>query len=81
MIRLVAQSELTPSRMSTSRAVFELARQNLASLGIDSDADLDLYTAVVGGLVDAQHANDAGGDRYSRLLDRAIQMYADHVGL
>jgi AcrR family transcriptional regulator len=79
--RISADFEPSPEAYAPSVATFELARQNLASVGIDSDADLDLYTAMVGGLVDAQHANDPGGDRYSRLLDRAIQMYADHIGL
>jgi hypothetical protein len=33
------------------------------------------------GLIDAQQANDPGGDRWSRLLDRAIDMFADNVGI
>ena len=45
-----------------------------------SEADLDLFSAVVGGLVDAQLANDPGGDRYARQFDRAIDMLADHFG-
>jgi AcrR family transcriptional regulator len=79
--RISADFEPSADAYAPSVATFELARQNLSGIGIDSDADLDLYTAVVGGLVDAQLANDPGGDRYSRLIDRAIQMYADHLGL
>ena len=79
--RISADFEPSAEAYAPSVATFELARQNLAGLGINSDADLDLYTAMVGGLVDAQHANDPGGDRYARLLDRAIQMYVDHIGL
>src|ERR1044071_292715 len=33
-----------------------------------------------GCLVDAQLANDPGGDRYARQFDRAIGMLADHFG-
>ena len=44
-------------------------------------ADLDLCVAVVGGLIDAQLANDPGGDRWSGLLDRAIDMLADNLGI
>jgi hypothetical protein len=47
---------------------------------VTAEADLDLYAAVVGGLVDAQLANDPGGDRFARQLDRAIGMLADHFG-
>ena len=40
-----------------------------------------LFVALVGGMVDAQLANDPGGERWSRLLDRAIEMFADDVGI
>ena len=44
-------------------------------------ADIDLCVAVIGGLIDAQLANDPGGDRWRRLLDRAIDMFADNLGV
>ena len=40
-----------------------------------------LYTALIAGLVDQQWANDPGGSRWARLLDRAIDMYADNLDL
>jgi AcrR family transcriptional regulator len=80
-VRISADFEPSAEAYAPSIATFELGRQHLASIGIDSDADMDLCAALIGGLVDAQLANDPGGDRYSRLLDRAAQMFADHVGL
>ena len=62
-------------------AVIRLLRERVASYGISRDQDVDLFTAIIGGLVDAQLANDPGGERYARLLDRAIDMYADNLGL
>jgi len=62
-------------------AVIRLLRERIASYGISRDQDVDLFTAIVGGLVDGQLANDPGGGRYARLLDRAIDMYADNLGL
>jgi AcrR family transcriptional regulator len=62
-------------------AVIRLLRERVASYGISRDQDVDLFTAIVGGLVDGQLANDPGGRRYARLLDRAIDMYADNLGL
>jgi hypothetical protein len=53
----------------------------MAGLGVTSNADVDLFTALVSGLVDQQWANDPGGTRWARLIDRAIDMYADAVGL
>ena len=62
-------------------AVISLLRERVASYGISRDQDVDLYTAIIGGLIDGQLANDPGGERYARLLDRAINMYADNLGL
>jgi AcrR family transcriptional regulator len=62
-------------------AVIRLLRERVAAYGISRGQDVDLFTAIVGGLVDGQLANDPGGERYARLLDRAIDMYADNLGL
>jgi AcrR family transcriptional regulator len=61
--------------------VFERFRAELAAIGITDDADADLFTALVAGLVDQQWANDPGGTRWARLLDRAVDMYADALAL
>jgi AcrR family transcriptional regulator len=75
--------DFVPSEQSYAPAVevIQLLRERLASYGVSRDQDVDLFTAIVGGLVDGQLANDPGGDRYARLLDRAIDMYADNLGL
>jgi AcrR family transcriptional regulator len=61
--------------------VLERARAYLAACGVHRADHFDLYTALVGGLVDAQQANDPGGDWWSQLLDQAMDMFADHAGL
>ena len=73
----------TPSHESYAIAVEVLdeLHQLLDRFGIRDPAAPDLYTALVCGLVDQQWANDPGGDRWRRLLDRAIDMYADEMGL
>jgi AcrR family transcriptional regulator len=73
----------TPSPESYAPAVrvVERFRSVMARMGITDDADVDLFFAVVGGLADAQWANDPGGTRYARLLDRAVDMYADALHL
>jgi hypothetical protein len=58
-----------------------LFRKRLALIGVDSDADADLCVAIVGGLIDAQLANDPGGLRWIRQLPRAMDMFADEVRL
>lgn len=53
----------------------------LAAHGVTERADFDIWISLLGGLIDQQLANDPGGDRFSRLLERAIDMFADAVGL
>jgi AcrR family transcriptional regulator len=75
--------DFAPSEQAYAPAVevLELLGSELARLGLPGQAERDLCVAVVGGLVDAQQANDPGGDRWSLLLDRAVDMFADEVGL
>jgi AcrR family transcriptional regulator len=72
-----------PSEQSYAPAVaaVRLLRERVTPYGISRDQDIDLYTAIVGGLVDGQLANNPGGRRYARLLGRAVDMYADNLGL
>lgn len=71
----------SPASYAQAVAVLERARGHLAERGVDDPADVDLFTALIGGLIDAQQANDPGGDRWARLLDTAMDMFADHAGL
>ena len=52
--------------------VMDLLRRTLNRLGITEDADVDLFLALGGGLLDRQFANDPGGDRWIRQLPRVI---------
>ena len=72
-----------PSAESYAPAVAALGlfREQLAGIGITREEDVDLSTALMGGLVDAQLANDPGGDRWARLVERTTEMFADNVGL
>ncbi len=70
----------TPSEESwaLARAAYDHVMAPLAHVGLGDQADLDLVTAVVRGLVDQQLANDPGGDRWVKLLDSALDMLAAH---
>lgn len=50
-----------------------------AAAGIIESADLDLYTAVTGGLAAQQMANDPQGDRWRQLVPRAVRMILTDV--
>jgi AcrR family transcriptional regulator len=75
--------DFTPSEEAYRPAVecYEIMRSALAEIGIHRQADLDMYTALLGGLVNQQLANDPGGDRWRVLLPRALTMLADDLGL
>jgi AcrR family transcriptional regulator len=71
----------SPEAYAPSIAIYEGMTALLRRLGIQDPAAGDLYTALISGLVEQQLANDPGGDRWSRLLDRAIDMYADEMNV
>jgi AcrR family transcriptional regulator len=79
--RTIVDFEPSAEAYAPAVATLEVLRTALAAHGVTRQADIDLYVAVVGGLIDAQLANDPGGDRWSRLLDRAIDMLADNLGI
>jgi AcrR family transcriptional regulator len=79
--RVVPGFEPSAASYAPSLAVMELLREQMRDIGVADDGAVDLWVAVVGGLVEGQLANDPGGDRYRRLLERAVDMFADHVGV
>ncbi len=73
----------TPSAEAYAPAVqvIERLRQTLAKAGVRDDQAMDLFTALISGLVSQQLANEPGGQRWQRLIGRAIDMYADELNL
>lgn len=75
--------DFTPSEDAYRSSVecYGIMRSVLSEIGIRRQADLDLYTALVGGLVNQQLANDPKGDRWRALLPRALALFADDLDL
>ena len=65
-----------PSAEAYEPAVRALAatRERLAAAGLTDPVILDLWTALLSGLINQQNSNDPGGDRWLRLLDDALDM-------
>lgn len=59
-----------------SLRVGELALNAFAEIGITDPAALDLWSALLSGLVSQQASNDPGGERWRRLLEDAVDMFA-----
>ena len=69
-----------PSPGSYAPAVRALAgaRAWLALNGITEERHVDMWTALITGLVDQQVSNDPGGDRWTRLIDESVAMFLTH---
>lgn len=79
--RTIVDFEPSAEAYAPAVATLDVLRAGLAAHHITRQDDIDLYVALVGGLVDAQLANDPGGDRWSRLLERAVDMLADNLDI
>ena len=79
--RMVLDFQPSQESYAPSQQVMALMRQRLDVIGAPDDDEADLCVAIVGGLIDAQLANDPGGQRWVRQLPRAMDMFADEVGL
>jgi AcrR family transcriptional regulator len=75
--------DFTPSEEAYRPSVecYGIMRSVLSEIGIRRQADLDMYTALTGGFVNQQLANDPKGDRWRALLPRALTLFADDLGL
>jgi AcrR family transcriptional regulator len=78
-MRTIPDFEPSPESYAAAVEVFSKGRSVLTAAGLGDDADFDLWTALVAGLASQQLANDPGGDRYIRLIDDAVVMFAEHV--
>ena len=77
-VRTLPNFQPSPRAYEASLRTYALMSQHLP---ITEQADIDIYTALVAGLVSQQLANDPGGQRWRRLLPRVITMFADDLGL
>lgn len=68
--------DFVPSDESYAVALdaYQRSLGRLQRIGITDPAAMDLWTAVMTGLTDQQISNDPGGDRWERLIDRAVEM-------
>lgn len=72
--RTIPDFEPSAESWAVAEEAYELMRERLAPIGVRDQATLDLWSAVMTGLTDQQISNDPGGDRWTRLVDRAVDM-------
>jgi AcrR family transcriptional regulator len=70
--------EPTPESYAPAVRALAGARDMLARNGITEAQHLDLWTALLTGLVGQQVSNDPGGERWARLIDESVAMFLGH---
>jgi AcrR family transcriptional regulator len=79
--RTIPGFEPSPDSYAPAVRVLEAAYVVAAERGVTDPDDVAILLALLGGLIDQQIANDPGGDRSSRLLPRAVDMWCDGLGI
>ncbi len=79
--RTVAGFEPSREAYEPSQRVMGNALALFAEAGVTDRGDIEIWFSLIGGLIDQQLANDPTGDSRRRLLERAMTMWADSVGL
>ncbi|GAA3176621.1 TetR/AcrR family transcriptional regulator [Blastococcus jejuensis] len=75
-LRTIPGFEPSEPSYALAREVLDRMVPVLAAAGAGAPEQVDLWTALVGGLAAQQVSNDPGGDRWRRLVDRAVDMFA-----
>jgi AcrR family transcriptional regulator len=73
--RVIPDFEPSPASYALAVDHLEKTRARMRAAGFDSDRHLDLWTAMLTGLVDQQISNDPGGTRWQRLIGDAVDMF------
>jgi AcrR family transcriptional regulator len=76
--RTIPGFEPSPASYALAVRVLDRCVGLLSALGAGSAAQVDVYTALVGGLAAQQVANDPGGDRFTRHLEALLDVFLDH---
>ena len=67
----------SPDSYAVAEQVLERGIKLANEAGITEQSDIDCLVAMVAGLMEAQLSNDPGGTRWSRHLNRLVDLYVD----
>jgi AcrR family transcriptional regulator len=77
--RTVPGFEPSAESWALAQEAYRCGHAGLAVHGVTAQADLDMFTALLTGLVDQQLSNDPGGQRWIGLVDDAADMLVAHL--
>ncbi len=78
--RTILGFEPSPESYAPAIEMSRRVQTLLEELGIADPDAMDLWTTLISGLTNQQLANDPGGSRWVRLLDRTVDMFLAEVG-
>ena len=67
----------SPESYSLAEEVLGRAARLMNEAGVTQQGDIDCIVAMVAGLMEAQLSNDPGGNRWTRHLNRLVDLYVD----
>ncbi len=67
----------SPESYALAEEALERAAKLMNDAGVTQQGDIDCIVAMVAGLMEAQLSNDPGGNRWTRHLNRLVDLYVD----
>lgn len=77
-LRVIPDFEPSAEAYALAEDVLGLFRGWCADAGITDEHTVDLWTATLTGIATQQVSNDPGGDRWTRLVDDAVELLLSH---
>jgi AcrR family transcriptional regulator len=77
--RHIPDFEPTPESYALAEQVLGRALEAINDVGITRRGDVDCVVALVAGLMASQMSNEPGGNRWTKHLDRLIDLYVDDI--
>ncbi len=78
-LRTLPGFEPRPDSYALSLEFLEWLGPRLRAAGVEDPADVDIYTALIAGLVVQQTSNDPDGDRWTRHLETVLWLFFAHL--
>jgi AcrR family transcriptional regulator len=79
--RILHDFQPSEEAFAVSQEAYDRMAAALRGWGVKRQADFDLWTALLAGVVNQQHANEPGGKRWRRQLPRIVNMFCDELGI
>jgi AcrR family transcriptional regulator len=77
--RTIPRFEPSMESYELALELYAIAKQLAEAAGVQTQAELDVFSALVNGLAHQQIANDPGGRRWVRLADQVVEMFLADV--